>query len=164
MTSNKHPGRIIPEDTEPTDAVDEVLTDLPFTRDEVDELLYGSDQRPAAERLERLRELADHLRVRAAGDLTDGDPRSLLGEVENAISALESDERRWEQGMPEDPADHRETLSPDSDELEEIEEEDEESIEDDIGELDDDEDEEEEGEDEDDEDDENDEDENQRRH
>src|SRR5690606_9366940 len=111
----------------------------------------------------RLRELAEHLRVRAAGDLTDGDPRSLLGEVENAISALESDERRWEQGMPEDPADHRETLSPDSDELEEIEEEDEESIEDDIVELDDDEDAEEEGEDEGDEDDENDEDEDQRR-
>jgi hypothetical protein len=137
MTPNNHPGRIIPGDTEPTDAVDEVLTHLPFTRDEIDELLYGSDQRPTGERLERLRELAGHLRTREAGDLVDdGDPKSLLGEVENAIGALEADERRGEQGIPEDPADHRETLSPDSDELDEIEEEDEASIEDDIGALD----------------------------
>jgi hypothetical protein len=152
MSPNKHPGRIIAEDTEPTDAVEEVLTDLPFTRDEVDELLYGSDQRSTAERLDRLRELADHLRVRMAGDMTNGDPVSLLDEVENAISVLESDERRWEQGVPEDPADHRETLSPDSDELEEIEEEDEESIEDDVGDLDDENDEDDEDEDEEDED------------
>jgi len=136
MSPSKHPGQIIAEDTEPTDAVDEVLADLPFTRDDVDELLYGSDQRSTAERVERLRELADHLRMRKAGDMTDGDPDSLLGEVENAISALEADERRGTQGIPEDPTDHRETLSPDSDELEEIEEEDEESVEDDIGEFD----------------------------
>ncbi len=129
MRPSNHPGRIIPRDTAPGDAMDEVLADLPFSRDEVDDLLFGSDQRPSAERLDRLRELAEHLRVRAAGDFGNGDVASLLGEVEDAIGEIEAGERTGGiQGIAGDPADHRETLSPDSDELEEIEEEDEESL------------------------------------
>ena len=75
------------------------------------------------------------MRTRSAGDIVDDDAAVTLREIERAIATLEAPERTGAQpGMVfDDPLDHRETLSPDSDELEEIEEEDEESIEDDIG-------------------------------
>jgi hypothetical protein len=129
-----NPGHIIPQDTATNDSVGDVITGLPISQDEIDELMYGED-RPAEERIGRLRELADDLRVRAAGEIGDDDAATLLGSIERAISTLETKSQYvGEPGMlDEDPLDHRETLAPDSDELEEIEEEDEESVEDDIG-------------------------------
>lgn len=138
MRPSNHPGYIIARDTAVADGSPEVLSELPFTLDEVNELVYGDD-RPAEERIDRLRELADDLRARAAGDLGDGedDPDSLLAEVEGAIRLLETKSAfAGEPGMlDEDPTDHRETLAPDSDELDQVEEADEDSLEEENGEV-----------------------------
>ncbi|HQZ11313.1 MAG TPA: hypothetical protein PK286_00375 [Devosia sp.] len=129
MSAN-HPGRIIPQDTATDDSVADVITSLPISQDEIDELVYGED-RPAGERIERLRDLAADLRERTSGEMGDNDAATLLASVERAIGLLRSKVRfPGDPGMlQEDPRDHRETLSPDSDELEAIEEEDEDSIE-----------------------------------
>ena len=134
MPPTNHPGHIIAQDTEDSDAVEETLTGLPISQSEIDELLYGDD-RPAAERIARLRELAGDLRAFAAGEVDGEDMRILIASIEEAIRTLETKSRFvGEPGMlDEDPLDHRETLSPDSDEYEEIEQEDEQSVEDDIG-------------------------------
>jgi hypothetical protein len=136
MRPTNHPGHVLPQDTRPGDANDEVNVGQPVSLNEVEDLLYGDD-RPAEHRLERLRELAGELRDRAAGDIADDDAGSVLAEIERAIATLEAKSRFvGEPGvLDEDPLDHRETLAPDSDELEEIEEEDEESVEEDIGEI-----------------------------
>lgn len=132
-----NPHHVISRDTALADGSPEVLSELPFTLDEVNDLLYGDD-RPAAERIGRLQELADDLRARQAGDLADGDPGALLAEVEGAIRLLET--KSLFVGEPglldEDPLDHRETLSPDSDEMEMIAEDDAESLEEENGEAD----------------------------
>ena len=75
------------------------------------------------------------LNAYAAGEIGGDDARTLIASIEAAISTLDSKSHRAaEPGfLDEDPLDHRETLSPDSDELEDIEEEDEESVEDDVG-------------------------------
>jgi hypothetical protein len=134
MRPSNHPGYIIPQDTAPDDTGTDAIIGLPISQDEVDELLYSED-RPTEERLDRLRELADDLRTRKAGEIGDNDAATLLGSIEETISSLEAKSRNAsEPGMLDgDPLDHRETLSPDSDELDLIEEEDEESVEDDIG-------------------------------
>ena len=132
-----NPHRIISADTRIADGSPEVLNELPFTLDEVSELIYGDD-RSSGERIGRLQELADDLRQRQAGDLADGDPGSLLAEIEDAIRLLETKTQFvGEPGMLEDdPLDHRETLAPDSDELEMIAESDDESLEEENGEAD----------------------------
>jgi hypothetical protein len=137
MAAPNHLGHVLPQDTAPGDANEEVNVGQPVSLNEIEDLLYGDD-RPAEQRLERLRELADELRARAAGDIADDDARAVLSEVERAIATLAAKSQFvGEPGaLDEDPLDHRETLSPDSDELEEIEEEDEDSVEDDIGEID----------------------------
>ncbi|MGV3651225.1 MAG: hypothetical protein ACO1OK_07345 [Devosia sp.] len=133
MRASNHPGRILPQDTAPGDAQDEMITGMAVSQTEIEDLLYGDD-RPVAARVDRLRELADEVRARASGDLVDDDARSLLGEIERAIAELSSDDENAGEpdmldGMVDiDPRDHRETLSPDSDELEEIEEVDLESL------------------------------------
>jgi hypothetical protein len=108
----------------------------PLSQAEIDELLY-SDEWSAEERLDRLREFRDALRSREAADFGTDDPGSLLREVTSAIARLE---RAFGEGMDpssvdHNPEDHRETLSPDSDELEAIEEDDEASIAEDLGDV-----------------------------
>lgn len=131
--SNAHPGRIVPQDILPQDGSGTSLTALPLSQAEVEELLYGDD-RPAQERVERLQELAAQLREEEPGDFGDGDPRALLGEIEEALARLSGDldpdaeMAADEVSADDDPLNHRETLSPDSDELEEIEEDDEASL------------------------------------
>lgn len=131
--SNLHPGRVLAQDFAPQDGSGDMLTALPLSQAEIEELLYGDD-RPAGERIERLQELAAQLRDQQPGDFGDNDPGALLGEIEEAIARLTSGMDRDpdvvfdESTMDDDPLNHRETLSPDSDELEEIEEEDEASL------------------------------------
>jgi hypothetical protein len=134
MRPSNHPGHVLPQDTAPSDGNQDATASQPVSLSEVDDLLYGED-RPADLRLDRLRELADDMRTRSAGDIMDDDAAVTLREIERAITTLEAPERTGAQpGMVfDDPLEHRETLSPDSDELEEIEEGDEASIEDDIG-------------------------------
>jgi len=127
--SNSHPGRILAQDVSPPDGGGASLTALPVSQAEIEDLLYGDD-RPPRERIERLQELAMQMREDEPGDFGDGDPKALLGEIEEAIARLSGDMGRDldlafdEPTMDGDPSGHRETLSPDSDELEEIEEED----------------------------------------
>jgi hypothetical protein len=131
--TNAHPGRITPQDVVPQDGSGEMLTALPISQSEVEELLYGDD-RPPGERIERLQELAGQLRDQQPGDFGDGDPHALLREIEEAIARLRGDIERDvdlqfdDVSTDGDPLNHRETLSPDSDELEEIEEDDERSL------------------------------------
>lgn len=134
MRPSNHPGRILAQDTEPGDTDEEVITGQPVSQNEIDDLLYGED-RPAEERIDRLREIADHLRARQAADMGDDDPGALIEEIERAVSRLE---RSFGEGMDpssvdHNPEDHRETLAPDSDELEAIEEQDEASLREDLG-------------------------------
>lgn len=131
--SNQHPGRVLAQDVVPDDGGGETITAQPISQAEIEELLYGDD-RPPAERAQRLAELADSLRNQEPGDFGDNDPRRLLAEIDNAIARLTGTLERDpeaefdEPTMDGDPLDHRETLSPDSDELEAIEEEDEASL------------------------------------
>jgi hypothetical protein len=133
VMSNAHPGRILPQDVSPQDGSGDMLTALPFGQSEVEELLYGDD-RPPRERIERLQELAAQMRDDETGDFGDGDPRALLGEINEAIARLQADMDRDpdlvfdEVSTDGDPLNHRETLSPDSDELETIEEDDKASL------------------------------------
>jgi hypothetical protein len=117
-----NPGSILPQDTEPADAADEVIVGQPISQDEVDDLLYGED-RPAGERIDRLRELADHLRARQAGDLaTNPDSDPLLDEIDRAIAqlggSLADADDEFDYGnatgvLAQDPDDHLDALSPD---------------------------------------------------
>jgi hypothetical protein len=130
MSPTNHLGHVLPQDTRPGDANEEVNVGQPVSLSEIEDLLYGDD-RPAEQRIDRLRELADELRARAAGDIADDDAGVVLEEVERAIATLEAKSQFvGEPGaLDEDPLDHRETLAPDSDELEDIEQDDEESLE-----------------------------------
>ena len=132
MTSH-HPGRVLPQDAVPDDGSGEMITAQPVSQAEIEDLLYGDD-RPAAERVERLTELADNLRNQEPADFGDNDTARLLKEIDAAIAringALERDRDLEfdEPTMDDDPLNHRETLSPDSDELDAIEEDDEASL------------------------------------
>ena len=135
--SNAHPGRILPQDVRAEDGSGEMVTALPISQAEIEDLLYGDD-RPPQERIERLQDLAGQLREDLPGDLGDGDgpadTQALLLEIDEAIARLQGDVNRDpdlvfdEVSTDDDPLNHRETLSPDSDELEEIEEDDEKSL------------------------------------
>jgi hypothetical protein len=138
--SNAHPGRILPQDVVPQDGWGDMVTALPVSQAEIEELLYGDD-RPPGERLDRLKELAAQMREQEPGDFGDGiglaDSRSVLLAIDEAIARLSGDIERDpdlafdDVSTDDDPLNHRETLSPDSDELEEIEEDDEKSVRDD---------------------------------
>ena len=141
--SSQHPGRVLPQDVAPQDGWGEMMTAQPISQAEIDDLLYGDD-RPPAERAERLGELAEYLRSREPGDFGDDDPGRLLTEIDSAIARINAALDRDpdvvfdETTMDDDPLNHRETLSPDSDELEAIEEDDEASLSDGAEPLDDD--------------------------
>ena len=81
-----HPGTLLGQDTD-FDSADQPGTAQPYTQTEVEDLLYGQD-RPASERLARLRELRDESAVRESGDWGNQDPASLLEEVDRAIEEL----------------------------------------------------------------------------
>ena len=121
------------QDTRSNDGTDQVLILNPISQTEIDELLY-SDEFPREERLERLRYYRDELSEREASDFGLDDPGALLGQIQEAITALEEGfgESMDPASVDHNPEDHRETLSPDSDELEAIEAADEESLEDDL--------------------------------
>lgn len=121
------------QDTRTNDDTDQVIIAQPLSQAEIDELLY-SDEFPREERLARLRYYRDELTEREASDFGLDDPGALLGQVAEAISYLEDGigESMDPASVDHNPEDHRETLSPDSDELEAITEADEASLDDDI--------------------------------
>lgn len=94
----------------------------PVSQTEVEELLY-SDDWPIEERLARLRDMRRDIAEFEAPDYGDEDPLTLVRFIDDAITRLQ---RLTGEGMDptsvdQDASAHRETLSPDSDELEAIE-------------------------------------------
>jgi hypothetical protein len=115
-----HHGTMVPQDTN-FDNADQPGIAQPYTQSEVEELLYGDD-RPASERLARLRELRDESAIRESGDWGDQDPAAMLEELDRAIDELSAivangDDDEAYAGLAtnfdNDPADRLDALSPD---------------------------------------------------
>jgi hypothetical protein len=115
-----HHGSMVPQDTN-FDNADQPGIAQPYTQSEVEELLYGDD-RPASERLARLRELRDESAIRESGDWGDQDPASMLDELDRAIDELSATMANADDGneyaglatnFDNDPADRLDTMSPD---------------------------------------------------
>lgn len=87
MSPTNNPGHIIAQDIEPNDATETFGMGEPYTQSEIEDLLYGDD-RPAAQRLARLRELRDASATRESGDWGDQDPASAMDEIDRAIDEL----------------------------------------------------------------------------
>lgn len=100
------------------DATEQVGFGLPFSQDEIEDLLYGSD-RPVEERVERLKEMRAELVTREQGDFGDEDPRAMIDEIDRAIGELSADSAQADENGEFDPAididpnDHLDALSPD---------------------------------------------------
>jgi hypothetical protein len=134
MSQLNHEGKVLPQEDLLGDAHDLSNVGQPISEVEIDELLHEED-RPVEERLGRLRELRSTLQAMEVADFSgDDDPQSLLLEIDRAIDRLESLGSDPGEGLPAsyDPADHRELLSPDDDELVALNDEDEESLEEDV--------------------------------
>jgi len=115
-----HHGTMVPQDTN-FDNADQPGIAQPYTQSEVEDLLYGDD-RPASERLARLRELRDESTIRESGDWGDQDPAAMLDELDRAIDELSAtianaDDNADFAGLAttfdNDPADRLDALSPD---------------------------------------------------
>lgn len=117
MISNHFRG-LIAEDTPAGNDGDTPGFAQPVSQTEIEELLYG-DGWPAGERLARLLSIREELVNLEATDFGDDDPRSLIGAIDEAVSRLNGLEGEGMDptSVDHDPAAHRETLSPDSDEL-----------------------------------------------
>lgn len=118
-----HHGTMVPQDTN-FDNADQPGIAQPYSQAEVEELLYGED-RPASERLARLREMREEAAIRESGDWGDQDPAALLDELDRAIDELSatianSDDNEAYAGLDtsfdNDPADRLDALSPDDEE------------------------------------------------
>ena len=137
MSHRTNPGHILAQDIDPPDAIDQSGPGAVISLTEIEELLYGED-RPAEDRLQRLREFQEQMIIRQTRDFGDNDANSLLDEIERAITRLsgathefeDPDDSGYDDAIPGgfDPADHRETLAPDDDLLLDIEDADEESM------------------------------------
>jgi hypothetical protein len=122
MSPTSHPGHIIPQDIEPGDASEAFGIAEPYTQTEIEDLLYGDD-RPASQRLARLRELRDEAVVRESGDWGGQDPAATLDELDRAIDELsatianaddnEDDYPSLAEGLSNDPNDRLDALAPD---------------------------------------------------
>jgi hypothetical protein len=122
MSPTNHPGHLIPQDIQPGDASEAFGIAEPYTQTEIEDLLYGDD-RPAAQRLARLRELRDEATIRESGDWGDQDPAAMLDELDRAIdelSAIIANADELEEsysglgdGLGNDPANRLDALSPD---------------------------------------------------
>lgn len=115
-----HHGTMVPQDTN-FDNADQPGIAQPYTQSEVEELLYGDD-RPASERLARLRELRDESAIRESGDWGGQDPAAMLDELDRTIDELSATIANADDGdhyaglsapLERDPADRLDALSPD---------------------------------------------------
>ena len=99
---------------------------------EIEELLYNEEWTARA-RIDRLLAMRTQLAGLEAPDFGDDDPKTLIRQIDAAVSQLRNldGEGMDPSSMDLDPGTHRETLSPDSDELLDLEEADEESLGDD---------------------------------
>lgn len=99
---------------------------------EIEELLYNEEW-SADERIGRLLAMRAQIAESESPDFGDDDPRTLIRQIDAAVAQLRNldGESMDPSGMDMDSSSHRETLSPDSDELLDLEEADEESLTDD---------------------------------
>lgn len=81
-----HHGTMVPQQTN-FDNADQPGIAQPYSQSEIEDLLYGDD-RPAVERLARLREMRDESAIRESGDWGDQDPAAMLDELDRAIDEL----------------------------------------------------------------------------
>ncbi len=102
---------------------------LPVSPTEIEELLYNEEW-SADERVQRLLQMRGQLAELESPDFGDDDPLRLVRQIDDAIAQLRGldGEGMDPSGMDMDASSHRETLSPDSDELLDLEEEDEASL------------------------------------
>jgi len=121
MSPTNHPGSIIPQDIEPGDASESFGLAEPYTQTEIEDLLYGDD-RPASQRLDRLRELREQSAVRESGDWGDQDPAASIAELDRAIDELSAmigngddndDYAALAPAFDNDPGNRLDALSPD---------------------------------------------------
>src|SRR5690554_5425798 len=115
MAEHPHEGRVMPVDSAMGDDANPLAAQSPVSLDEVNDYLYD-ESRPAAERLDRLREMRDSLAGLDAADMRD-DVETVRAEIAAAIAALEDGERSAPDDAANafDPADHIEAQSPDDD-------------------------------------------------
>lgn len=115
-----HHGTMVPQDTS-FDNADQPGIAQPYSQSEIEDLLYGDD-RPASERLARLRELRDESAIRESGDWGDQDPAAMLDELDRAIDELSASIANAEDNdafagldttFDNDPTDRLDALSPD---------------------------------------------------
>lgn len=94
----------------------------PIGPGEIEELLYNEEWTAAA-RIERLLQMRAQLAELESPDFGDDDPRSLIRQIDAAVGQLQNldGEGMDPTSMDLDPGAHRETLSPDSDELLDLE-------------------------------------------
>ena len=104
----------------------------PIGPGEIAELLYNEEWTATA-RIERLLEMRTQLAGLESPDFGDDDPRTLIRQIDAALGQLQTlaGEGMDPSSMDLDPAAHRETLAPDSDELLDLEALDEASLADD---------------------------------
>ena len=123
VQNHDHPGSLVPQETS-FDNADTPGIAQPYSQSEIEDLLYGDD-RPASERLARLKELRDEATIRESGDWGDQDPAAMLDELDRAIDELSAtiangDDDETYAGLTtnfdNDPADRLDALSPDDEE------------------------------------------------
>ncbi|NGP17272.1 hypothetical protein [Devosia aurantiaca] len=121
---------------EPFDANEQPGLSIPYSQDEIEDLLYGSD-RPVAERVERLKEMRVEMATRESGDFGDQDPKDMMAEIDRALDELQADNDYadengdFDPALAIDPEDHLDALAPDDvDAREALTGEDEDEIED----------------------------------
>lgn len=83
---NHHARTLLGQETN-FDNADQPGIAQPYTQSEVQDLLYGQD-RPARDRLERLKELRAESAARESGDWGGQDPGAMLDELDRAIDEL----------------------------------------------------------------------------
>jgi hypothetical protein len=103
---------------EPRDANELPGLSYPYSQDEIEDLLYGSD-RPVDERIDRLKEMREEMATRESGDFGDQDPKDMLAEIDRALDELQADSAsaddtfELDAAVAIDPEDHLDALSPD---------------------------------------------------
>jgi hypothetical protein len=134
MTATNFHDDFLPQDSAEDDSSIEAITSQPLSEAEIEELLYGGE-RSSRERLELLRSLRADLADRESNDFGERDAEAIVAEIDSRIAELTGAERDGEEAgaIDPDPLAHRETLSPDSDELDDLEAADDDSLDDDVG-------------------------------
>lgn len=129
MSNNNHFRGLIAQDTQPSDDGDVQGFALPVSQAEIEELLYGDDW-SLPERRRRLESLRQELAELESSDWGGDDPQTLVRSIDDALARLDgvAGEGMDPTSVDHDASAHRETLSPDSDELDALNADDEASL------------------------------------